>query len=266
MSLEGGLIQKRTRGSIWPLVVAPVVAGIYYLALKLAFVESVISVLGRTDLFDQPHWGAHWGFRLTAEAISVGFGTFVAAAFAPGREQTAAVVGGCTISMGFAVKLVLAYANSAMLTNGEPWYQYAIDAVAIIFAPMVGIHVSEAASDMHKSSQGVGGINRLHFLWLWLATYFYALGLITPVGRIYAVSDAGFIAIAVTFIVNAIPAAALAVPGYYGLAFLAGHHGETMHPAGRNMVGGLVLVSGFALGAAIQFGWYWIFDQIFGKT
>jgi hypothetical protein len=51
--------------------------------------------------------------------------------------------------------------------------------------------------------------------------------------------------------------------GYYGLAFLAGHHGNTMHPAGRNMVGVLVLIAGFLIGAAIQSGWYWIFRKIY---
>jgi hypothetical protein len=47
------------------------------------------------------------------------------------------------------------------------------------------------------------------------------------------------------------------------LAFLAGHHGNTMHPAGRNMVGVLVLISGFLIGASIQSGWYWIFQRIY---
>ena len=103
----------------------------------------------------------------------------------------------------------------------------------------------------------------MHFLWLWIAAYYYALGMITPVGRIYAVSDAGFIAIIITLLINGIPAVALAIPGYYGLAFLAAYHGESMHPAGRNMVGMLVLVSGFALGVAIQLSWYWIFEKIY---
>jgi hypothetical protein len=235
----------------------------YYLSLKLAFAESIVPVLGRTDLFERPHWGSHWGFRLIAEAISVGFGTFVAAALAPGREQTAAVVGGCAISLGFAAKLAIAYADPAILPRAEPWHQYAIDALSIVLAPVVGAYVSEAATDMHRSAQSVGGIGRLHFLWLWLAAYYYTLGLVTPMGRMYGVSDAGLVAMVITIVVNGIPAVALAIPAYYGLAFLAGHHGESMHPAGRNMVGFLVLVFGFALGAAIQFGWYWIFEKIY---
>jgi hypothetical protein len=262
MSLISDASQRvKPRAPIWPIVFAPFVAAIYYLALKLAFVECVVPVVGRTDLFETPHWGSHWGFRLVAETISVGFGTFIAAALAQGRERTAAVVGGCAISLGFAVKLALAYADPAM-PREEPWYQYAIDALSIVLAPMVGAYVAEAAADMNRSTQGVGGIGRLHFVWLWLAAYFYALGLITPVGRMYAVSDAGIIAIAITLVINGIPAAVLVVPGYYGLAFLAGHHGETMHPAGRNMVGILVLVSGFAIGAVMQFGWYWIFEKV----
>jgi hypothetical protein len=41
--------------SVWPVLLAPVVAGIYYLAVKFAFIESVVSVMGRTDLFEIPH-------------------------------------------------------------------------------------------------------------------------------------------------------------------------------------------------------------------
>jgi hypothetical protein len=44
--------------------------------------------------------------------------------------------------------------------------------------------------------------------------------------------------------------------------FLAGHHGETMHPAGRNLVGILVLIFGFLVGVVIQEGWYWIAQKI----
>ncbi|MGJ5001557.1 hypothetical protein ACQR10_09555 [Bradyrhizobium sp. HKCCYLRH2060] len=263
MSLEGAIDQmQKARVPFWPVVLAPLVAGIYYLSLKLAFAESVIPVLGRADLFETPHWGSHWAFRLIAEAISIGFGAFVAAALAPGREKAAAVVGGCTISLGFAAKLAILYADPTTIPGAEPWYQFAIDALWIVLAPMVGAYVSEAATDMHGAARGVGGISRFHFLWLWLPAYFYALGLVTPIGRMYGVSNEGLVAMIVVVIVNGIPAVALAIPAYYGLAFLAGHHGESMHPAGRNMVGLLVLVSGFGLGAAIQFGWYWIIEKI----
>jgi uncharacterized membrane protein len=68
----------------------------------------------------------------------------------------------------------------------------------------------------------------------------------------------------VSLIINGIPAIALVIPAYYGVAFLAAHHGDTMHPAGRSMVGILVLVFGFLVGAAIQIGWYWMFEKIIG--
>ncbi|MGJ5135798.1 hypothetical protein [Bradyrhizobium oligotrophicum] len=176
MSLEGAIDQRqKPRVPFWPVVLAPLVAGIYYLSLKLAFAASVIPVLGRADLFETPHWGAHWGFRLIAEAISMGFGTFVAAALAPGREKTAAVVGGCTISLGFAAKLAILYAEPTMIPRAEPWHQYAIDALSIVLTPMVGAYVSDAATDIHRAARGVGGIGRFHFLWLWFPAYFYAL-------------------------------------------------------------------------------------------
>jgi hypothetical protein len=250
--------------SVWLVLLAPVISGIYYFAVKLAFMESVVSVMGRTDLFEIPHWGSHWAFRIVAEAISVGFGTFIAAGIAHGREKIAAVVGGCAISLGFIVKLALAYSYSEAVAIPEPWYQYAIDILSIVFAPIMGAFVAESAADLHRSEpKGVGGINRLHFIWLWFVAYFYAAGLIAPVGRLYALGNAGIVTSAIALVINGIPAAALAIPGYYGLAFLAGHHGNTMHPAGRNMVGVLVLISGFLIGASIQSGWYWIFQKIY---
>jgi hypothetical protein len=254
---------NRPARSVWPVLLAPIVAGVYYLSVKLAFVESVVSVMGRTDLFELPRWGSHWAFRIAAEVISVGFGTFVAAALAHGREQIAGIVGGCAISLGFIIKLAFTYIYPDAVAVPEPWFQYAIDALSIVFAPMIGNFVAESATDLHRSEpRGVGGINKLHFSWLWFVTYFYALGLITPVGRLYALGNADFVMLAIAFVINGIPAAALAIPGYYGLAMLAGHHGNTMHPAGRNTVGVLVLVSGYLIGAGIQFGWYWIFQRI----
>jgi hypothetical protein len=254
---------SQSAGPVWPVWLAPAIAGIYYLAVKFAFTESIVSVMGRADLFEIPHWGPHWAFRIAAEVISIGFATFVAAGLAHGREKLAAVVGGCTISLGFVIKIAIVYTYRDAIAVPEPWYQYVIDVLSITFAPFIGAFVSESAADLHRlHPKGVGGVNKFHFLWLWFITYFYALGLITPVGRLYALGDANVLALTITLVINGIPAAAIAIPGYYGLAFLAGSHGETMHPAGRNMVGVIVLISGLLIGVGIQFGWYWIFQRI----
>lgn len=255
---------------LWPVLVAPIVAGIYYLSIKSAFAQSIVSVLGRSDLFEltSPRWTYHWIYRAAAEVIAAGFGTFIASGLALGRERAAAIVGGCTISLGFIGKLMITYliwkypdAETAVVW--EPWYQYAIDAAMIFGAPVIGSFIVDAAEDMHRDTPyGFGGINRLHFLWLWLASHWYALGLITPMARLYALQDENLIAIFVALLINGIPAAAIAVPGYYGIAFLAGHHGETMHPAGRNLVGVLVLIFGFLVGLVVQIGWYWIVEKI----
>jgi hypothetical protein len=257
------------RAPVWPVMFAPLVAAIYYLAIKLAFAQSIISAMGRTDFFDTPRWGSHWAFRAAAEVIAVGFGTFIAASLAFRRERIAAIVGGCAISCGFIVKLTLMLFDPDQLAAPEPWYQYAIDALMVIGAPSVGIFVADAAQDLRRvAPRGVGGINRFHFIWLWFVVYFYAIGLITPVARLYALSEPNIVGTAITLLINGIPAVAVAIPGYYGMAFLAGHHGDTMYPAGRNMIGVFVLISGLIVGAAVQFGWYWmvqnIYDVIFG--
>lgn len=255
--------ESQPKFAVWPVVIAPVMAGVYYLSIKLAFGQSIVSVMGRSDFLEVTHWGSNWTFRIAAEVIAAGLGTFVAASLAPGRERTAALIGGCTISLGFLFKLWVAYDQA--YPSLEPWYQHAIDAVMIVAAPIIGLFITESAEELHRTSpRGVGGVNRLHFIWLWFVAYFYALGLITPVARIYAMGEPNILKTIVTLIINGIPAAALAIPGYYGMAFLAGLHGDTMHPAGRNMVGALVLVFGFLVGAAIQFGWYWMFEKLIG--
>ena len=131
-------------------------------------------------------------------------------------------------------------------------------------APLIGSYVAEAAEDMHRDTPiGFGGINRFHFLWLWFAAYWYAVGLITPMARFYALQDESTITSIILLLINGIPAVAIAIPGYYGITFLTGHHGGTMHPAGRNLIGILVLIFGFPVGLAIQEGWYWIVQNIF---
>jgi hypothetical protein len=256
------------RFSVWPVLLAPIVAGIYYLAIRTAFAQSVVSVLGRSDFFEEPHWGPHWVYRIAADVLAVAFGTFVAAGLASGRERGAAITGGCAIALGFVGKLVITYVvwkNKELDTpiSLEPWYQHAIDAAMIPAAPIIGSFVTEAAEQMHRDTpRGFGGINRLHFLWLWLAAYCYALGLVTPVARYYALQDESTIGTFILLLINGIPAAAFAVPAYYGLAFLAGHHGETMYPAGRNLVGILVLVFGFLVGLVVAESWYWLMQTI----
>jgi hypothetical protein len=261
---------------IWPVIIAPLVAGVYYLATKAAFAHSIVSVLGNTattdiDLSDltAPQWGSHWFYRGVAEAVSTGFATFVAAGLAHGRERLAAIVAGCTISFGFIAQMAILlsawkYIDPTNFEAPEPWYQYAIDVVMIFAPPLIGAATAEPAEEFHQEGpNGFGGINRLHFLWLWVALFWYALGLIAPMSRIYALGpESGIIATILTLIINGVPAAAVGIPGYYGLALLTGRHGAVLHPAVRNLAGVLVLVFGFVVGSIVQYGWYWVFQKI----
>jgi hypothetical protein len=122
----------------------------------------------------------------------------------------------------------------------------------IIVAPFVGLSVVEVAQEMNREEpRGFAGINRFHLLWLWIAAGWYALGLLTPVFQFF-VYRGGIISL----LLNFVPAAAFAIPGYYGLALLAGRRGEGLHPVGRNLVGVLIIIFGFAVGAVIQMAWY----------
>jgi hypothetical protein len=257
----------RDRAPWWPLLVAPFACFLYFAVLRLAFEQSVVSVLGRNDFFDVEvlRWGTHWIYRIAAEAIAIGFGAFIAAGLAPRRERAAAIIGGCTISVFFVVKSVAALLLSQRtdMSAIEPWYQYAIDVGMIVGAPLIASYVVKAAEDMHRyGAGGLGGINRFHFVWLWLAAYCYAIGLVTPIARFYALQDASTITSLILLVINGIPAVAVAIPGYYGIAFLAGHHGDPMHPVGRNLVGVLVLIFGFVVGMFVQGMWYLLMQKI----
>src|SRR5271163_2904670 len=89
----------------WPLVAAPVVGLVYYLASWSAFVTAMVDIVvfSRSEL-DQRHggavvWGTHWVYRLLAEGISIAFATFVAGGMARERATTAALIGGLGISL-----------------------------------------------------------------------------------------------------------------------------------------------------------------------
>jgi hypothetical protein len=260
----------QSRAPIWPVLAAPFVAGIYYLTIKSAFEQSIISALGQTsaseiDLadIDAPHWGSHWIYRLAAEIVSASFATFVAAGLAHGRERVAAVVGGCIISLGF-----LARIGPGEVLTPEPWYQYGIEGLMVFAAPILGGYVAHAAEYMHRQvPDGFGGIARAHFVWLWLVFFWYALGLITPVAHILLRPD-GVISTFIVWLVDSIAAAAVAIPGYFGLAVLSGHIGSRMGAALRNLVGMAVLIVGSGAALAVQFGWYrlvqTVYEALFG--
>lgn len=112
------------RAPIWTVIIAPLAAGVYYLVLKSAFAQSIISVMGKTGATDidlsalaDPQWGSHWFYRGVAEVASVAFGAFVVAGLARGREFAAAVTGACAISFCFIVNLGF---MSVIWYHGEP--------------------------------------------------------------------------------------------------------------------------------------------------
>jgi len=55
------------------------------------------------------------------------------------------------------------------------------------------------------------------------------------------------------------------VPAHYGLGLLSRHLGTRLNPIARNILGVFVIVSGFLVGAMIQFGWYLLLHWVSGK-
>jgi hypothetical protein len=285
------------RAPIWPVVIAPLVAFVYYAALKSAFSISIVSALGETTTKDalEGVWGSHWAYRSVAEVSSVGLGTFLAAGLARGRERAAGVVGGSAIAFGFVLFWLafLMFRSSYMDLVGldlqsytpepntfamlifivimtisvgllnlnpaaEPWYQYVIGVLIVIASPFIGVYVSGIVQQWNvRYPNGFIGINRLHLIWLWLAAFCYALGLIEPVTHLVTRPRGGadlLTGILTGLPANAIPVIALLIPGYYGLALLSGHKGNKLHFVTRNLLGVIVLAFGFSIIAAIQYG------------
>ncbi len=263
------------RAPIWPLFIAPLVCFVYYILFRFAFIQSIGAIIrGPSDVnaslledFGKPFWGSHWIYRCIAEYISITLAVFVAGGLARGRAQTAAVVGSLAVSLFYAVRFGLVlwtwYSPETDWKLDEPWYQYVIDALVMLGAPVAALQAAEHLEKMHDDAPGFAGINRWHFAWLWILAYFYALAIITPLARFYSVQyDGGFVALILVTIVNFVPAFAVGLPLYFGLEILRGTHGDTMPPPARNLVGALVLIGGLIVGLAVQFGWYWMFDKL----
>jgi hypothetical protein len=131
------------RDPVWPVWVAPLVAGVYYLALRGAFAYSVGGVVfdaSDVNLNDMaaPQWGSHWIYRTLAEIGSLAFGTFVAAGIARQRAKAAAITGAIAISIVYFLRtafwLYIALFDSRWETI-EPWPQHLVEAGIIIGGP-----------------------------------------------------------------------------------------------------------------------------------
>jgi hypothetical protein len=266
---------KSSRPSIWPVLVTPLVAGVYYLALKFGF-EKSLAIVGTLDTsfeFDpQVTWGVHWFYRLVAEVGSVALGAFIAAELARGRERIAGITAGLTIAIGFATfwlgffvfgklhDLEMIVPDPRDYLVPEPWYQHATDGLMIILSPLIGAYVSIIAQQINsRTLAGFGGMNRLHFLWLWFAAYFYGSGLAVPIGRVLTRSGGLGVSDLLTGALFGLPAAAIPCaaflgPGYYGLALLSGHKGTKLSPATRNLLGVLVIFVGILVGGTFLIG------------
>jgi hypothetical protein len=253
-------------------VIAPLVAGFYYLALRGAFAFSLTSVVSDTsDLAAQdwgaPQWGNHWFYRAFAEIVSIPFGIFVAAGIARKRAKLAGLVGGGVISTVYLLRnlglLYQRYRWPGQYELIEPWSQHIVDVLAIIGAPYCGYFVGEAAAQQFdENSVGFSGINRLHFLWLWIPVAAYAGGIISPLIHLWVDGlSSGVDGNLIRDIVLVVPVLAYAVPASMGLSVLAGHvlHRRVI----CNLVGPPILIVGWFLATGVVFVWIYLLTKVF---
>ena len=282
--MSAAAVGPHWRASVWPLLAAPFAAVVYYLALRAAVAISIESspdtiqaARSEFDAIVSPRWGSHWAYRIVTEVIAVGFATFVAAGLARGRERSAAILGSLGIALGFLIRftvLLLVWITRDASTDAamEPWYQIAVDGLMVIASPFIAFAAADAASDLNAVARtGFGGINRLHFFWLWVAAFGYMFGLVSPVFHFYMLQFGYFsgfnpfteLVIIITLVfVDVIPISSLMIPCLFGLALLSGRFGTTLHPVARDLLGVLVLVAGLAVGACIQIGWQRLFQWL----
>jgi hypothetical protein len=250
-----------------PLFLAPIITVIYYLAVKNALWLSLFSTTAGGD-FGQFNiwgaWGTHWFYRLASEVASLGFGTFIASGLARGRETAAAMVGGAIISIFYLWRILMVllghmYFDQEGYSVEQPLSQYVVDGFVIVAAPLIGAGVSVAALIVHNEKPvGFGGINRWHFLWLWIAAFFYTGGLTGPVLH-FLFGEGAWSSSRITNILHTIvfgfPVLAVCIPLIWGLSLLSGHSGQRMSFGLRNIMGTVVLVVGFVIGVGVLVIW-----------
>jgi hypothetical protein len=262
----------RPRSSILPLFITPATAFFYYVSIRGGFTESIGDVVPDPhDIFSWStdsqiiyavQWGSHWIYRIFGEIISIGFAAFISAGIARDRASTAAIIAGSTISVGYALKmvvvLVMSFSDFEGMELSEPWYQYLIDFLIIPAAPFIGRYVSNEARGLALSSpKGFAGINRAHFLWLWIPTYWYSLALIPPIARTWmAEGDINPISSGFRTIIYLIPIIIFGVPLMYGLGLLAGRVKPNWNFLLRQFSGVIIIILGFAIGAGFEYGLY----------
>lgn len=264
------------RAPIWPLLAAPVIAGIYYIALRAAFAAALPSVVfdaSDIDLNDiaSPQWGTHWIYRIFAEGPSLAFGTFVAAGIARERGKQAAIIGGLAISLFYLVRNVLWFYVIFLTAGGEvstePWYQHALEVVIIIGAPFLGAAISESAAALNLKRAGFSGINRLHFLWLWVPTSLYAGRMIAPIIHWWLssfIESANRFSDFMVAVFYWIPIVAYGIPVVWGLTSLAHENEAGWSRAVNNIVGSMIIIVGFFVGFIIDFYWHKLFGSFKG--
>jgi hypothetical protein len=259
------------------LFLALLVAGVYYWAVRMGFVLSLPYVVSDAsdvdpDVLGSPTWGTHWLYHSFAEAVSIPFGIFIAAGIAREKAKIAGIIGGLSISFFYLLRNLFVlyavfYLQSKNLVVTEPWYQHVIEGLIIIGAAWVGVTIGEAAREIACSKpQGFAGINRLHFLWLWLAALGYSAGIIAPLlnrwigPNPFSFWPSALGADLVAIIVFGLPLLTYALPLVWGLSVLA--HKSSWSRRTDNILGPVILIVGLFLASEITFIWAWMVIKV----
>lgn len=106
-----------------------------------------------------------------------------------------------------------------------------------------------------RKPDGFAGIDRWHFIWLWLVVFLYAGSVISPLlnfGFDSLVNDS-LVGNILRIIVFGPPLAAYAIPLFWGFTVLA--HDSSWTRRLDNILGPVILIVGWFLAEGITFGW-----------
>lgn len=263
-NLHASISKHHSKSSLWLALLAPIVGVIYFLQLHGAFLFSINEVVASAKLerdlyltprLSMPDWDDHYFYRIIASGISVAIATFICGGLTRTRGKLGGVLGGLGISAVMGFLLFIGFKSDRIEFDTV---HAVITALILVAAPVLGGFLGVVGEEVSNSKEsGFAGIPRLHFLWLWLPTYWYGLALIAPLASLFGGSPYSVF----THVMRLIPVLLYGAPLLFGLAIMSGEFLQRVPGFFRQIIGSVVLAGGLVVIGTVQYFLISIFSR-----